>query len=353
MSSQEKTEKATPKKRKDERKKGNIFQSKDMITVALIASSFYTLKAWIPYVYQFLKTFQEKYYGYIGTVTSINPSFVTHVFIDIFKLLFMCSGILFFVIIIVSIIATGAQTKFIFSMKSLKPKFSKLNPLKGFKKLFSLKSLVELLKNLVKISIIAVVLLNTVKGIIIKIPSLMYMDIMSGIIFTLNVVMSVVNNVIIYFVAISAIDYLYQWYDYEKNIKMSKQEIKDEYKNLEGDPQIKGKIKEKQRAMSAMRMMQQVPEADVVIKNPTHFAVAIKYDVDKYNAPIVIAKGQDSLALRIIKKANDNNVYVIENRPLARALYAVVDLNHEIPVQYYEAIAEILAWVFRLRQKGK
>lgn len=353
MSSQEKTEKATPKKREDERKKGNIFQSKDIITVAVIAVSFYTLKAWMPYIYKFLTEFQKKYYYYIGTVTSINSTFAVGVFEDILEILLMCAGILFFVIILVSIISTGIQTKFLFSMKALKPKFSKLNPIKGMKNVISLKGLVELLKNIFKIVIIGIVLVTTIYKVINVFPTLIYMDLLSGITFTFDLVMKIINNVIIYFLAISSVDYLYQWWNYEKNIKMSKQDIKDEYKNLEGDPQIKGKIRQKQKAMSAARMMQKVPEADVIIKNPTHFAVAIKYDVEKLNAPIVVAKGKDSLALRIIKTANDNGVCVIENRPLARALYAAVDLDHEIPVEYYEAIAEILAWVYKLKQKGK
>jgi flagellar biosynthetic protein FlhB len=134
---------------------------------------------------------------------------------------------------------------------------------------------------------------------------------------------------------------------------MSKQEVKEEYKQMEGDPKVKGKIKEKQRAISYSRMMQQVPQADVIIRNPTHFAVAIKYDIEKDRAPIVLAKGQDNVALRIIDKAKESNINIVENIPLARALYKTKEINHEIPLEYYEPIAEILAWVYRLKEKEK
>ena len=165
--------------------------------------------------------------------------------------------------------------------------------------------------------------------------------------------MSIVKSVVIAFIAISAFDFLYSWWEYEKNIKMSKQDVKEEYKQLEGDPKIKGKIKEKQRSFSMSRMMQHVPEADVIIKNPTHYAIAIAYDIEKNNAPLVLAKGKDHIAIRIIEKAEEHKINIVENVPLARALYASSELNREIPIEYYEDVAEILAWVYRLKEKEK
>ncbi len=353
MSSQEKTEKATSKKRRDERKKGNIFQSKDIVTVGTIAVAFYTLSFWMPNIYSFITATFKKYLTMPLEVTVVESSFMKEMFADMGKTVASVVGVAVAAIMITSIALAGAQTKFLVSREALKFKFSKLNPISGLKKMVSLKSLVELIKNMLKISVIGVVVYNIISDNLHYIPRLLFLDIENAIIFSFNVVMDVVNSVIIYFVAIAAVDYLYQWWEYEKNIKMSKQEVKDEYKNTEGNPEIKGKIKERQRKMSMTRMMQQVPNADVIVRNPTHFAVAIKYD-DKVNrAPIVIAKGQDEVALKIIEIAESHNINITENKPLARALYKEVELNREIPMEYYEPMAEILAWVYKLKEKGK
>ena len=144
------------------------------------------------------------------------------------------------------------------------------------------------------------------------------------------------------FTVIAFFDYLYQRWDYEKELKMTKQEVKDEYKQTEGNPEIKGRIRRIQRQMALSRMMQKVPEADVIVRNPTHFAVALKYDPDRHGAPVVLAKGQDELALRIVKAGEENGVFIIENKPLARALYASCRLDQEIPAEFYGAVAEIL-----------
>ena len=349
----EKTEKASPKKRKDERKKGNIFQSKDVVTVGVIAISFYILKFWMPYIYMVTKSSLVKYISMIGTTLALNDSFVSRTFRDIAIAVFGSCGVLMIAVITVSIILTGSQTKFLISAESIKFKFSKLNPLSGIKKMFSIRSVVELIKNLIKISILGYVIYSAIRKNLYLVPRLMSMDLIVGLSFIIKTIMSLVNSIIIAFVAISALDFLYQWWEYEKNIKMSKQDVKEEYKQQEGDPQLKGKIKEKQRAISMTRMMQQVPQADVIIRNPTHFAVAIKYDVNSNGAPIVLAKGQDNIAMKIIEKAMKYNINLVENKPLARALYKNAEINKEIPLEFYEPVAEVLAWVYKLKEKGK
>ena len=163
-------------------------------------------------------------------------------------------------------------------------------------------------------------------------------------------IMTMIFQIIITFAALAAADYLYPWWEYERQLRMSKQEIKDEYKQLEGDPQITGKMKERQRQMAQSRMMQQVPQADVVIRNPTHYAVALRYRPEIDNAPIVLALGMDELALRIVRVAEEHKVAVIENVPLARALYAGAELNREIPPEFYGAVAEVLVYIFRLNE---
>ena len=179
----------------------------------------------------------------------------------------------------------------------------------------------------------------------------MDMGIARSSVYMLNLSMDLVMNVVMVFAVIAALDYFYQWWDYERQLKMSKEEVKEEVKQTEGNPEIKGRIRNVQRQRARARMMQAVPTADVIIRNPTHFAVALKYDMEKNAAPVVVAKGQDELALRIVKVGEDNGVTVIENRQLARGLYASAELDQEIPREYYSVVAEILVKVYRLKKK--
>lgn len=352
MAGEDKTEKASPKKRRDERKKGNVFLSKDVVTVGTIAISFIILEMWASHIYLYVSNVLYKYISLMKDTYIINDTFIVQLFKDISFTLFASVGILMVAIMFVSIVFTGSQTRFLISRENIKLKFSKLNPLSGIKRMFSIRSIVEVIKNLIKITILGYVIYNSIIDNLLQIPKLVSVDLMSGIQFVFSSIMSIVKSVVIAFVAISAFDFLYSWWEYEKNIKMSKQEVKEEYKQMEGDPHIKGKIKEKQRAMSMSRMMQQVPGADVIIRNPTHFAIAIKYDIKADNAPIVVAKGKDNIAMKIIEKATECKINMVENVPLARALYEKAELNREIPLEYYEPVAEILAWVYRINEKG-
>ena len=260
----------------------------------------------------------------------------------------MTVGIFALGIIVVSVAATFFQTGMLVSAEPLKPKFSKINPIQGFKRLFSLRSVIETLKGVLKIILLLWLVYNNLMDMISVNHKYLYTDLAGGIEHMYDSILTMVFQIIIAFAALAAADYLYQWWDYEQQLRMSKQEIKEEYKQTEGDPQIKGKIKERQQQMARSRMMQQVPQADVVIKNPTHYAVALRYHPDKDNAPVVLAMGQDELALRIIKVAEENKVAVVENVPLARGLYASAQLGREIPPEFYGAVAEALVYIFRL-----
>ena len=233
----------------------------------------------------------------------------------------------------------------------MKPKFNRINPLEGFKRLFSLKSLINALKGILKISILMVIVYMSIEGMFHESAKYLYVELQASCSHLFSEGMGMVMKIALAFVALAALDILYQWWDYERQIRMSKQEIKEEYKQTEGDPQIKGKIKEMQRKRAQSRMMQQVPQADVVIRNPTHFAVALRYHPDEDAAPIVLAKGMDSLALRIVQVAEEHKVAVIENVPLARALYADAELDQEIPPALYNPVAEVLVYIFRLNEK--
>jgi len=284
---------------------------------------------------------------------SITDELVVQAFKDIAFTVFASSGLLMVAVMLASVVFTVVQTRFLFSGQNMKPKLSRLNPLSGIKRMFSLRAFVEVLKNLIKIAILGQLIYSAISKSLHMVPRLVSVDLTSGVNFISTSIMSIVKSVIIAFAAISAFDYIYSWWEYEKNIRMTKQEVKEEYKQLEGDPQVKGKIKERQRAVSMIRMMQQVPKADVIIRNPTHYAVAVKYDIDKDNAPIVLAKGKDDIAMRIVEKGQEYKVNIVEDVPLARALYSNAEINHEIPLEFYEPVAEILAWVYRIKEKGK
>ena len=221
----------------------------------------------------------------------------------------------------------------------------------GIKNLFSAKNIVELLKASLKIVILSAVLYRILKSEIIVIARMMDMNAAAGFSYVLEEIMGMVLQIGLIFAAIAGFDFFYQRWSYEKGIKMTKEEVKEEYKQTEGNPQIKGRIRSLQQKMARSRMMQAVPDADVIIRNPTHFAVALKYDIDHDNAPVLIAKGQDHIALKIVEIAEQSNVTVIENKPLARGIYASTPLNSEIPAEYYGVVAEILVKVFRMNKK--
>lgn len=350
-SSESKTEKATPKKREDERKKGNIFQSADVVSAISVLTVFYTIKLTLPYGYRYFSNFFIRYFKYTKTVTQFNISVSLGMLKDIVTAVLLLSLPAAIAAALAAIITTGAQTKFKFSHEKIKFKLSNINPLQGIKRLFSLRSIVELLKSIIKITIIGYVMYLQIKKICNQCIAMLYGDVMESVIALLNDIMDLVIQMSLVFIAIAAFDYLYQWWDYERNIRMSKQELKEEYKQMEGNPEIKGRIRQLQRKMANRRMMQQVPTADVVVRNPTHFAIALRYDSKKDNAPVVVAKGQDYVALKIIEIAAQHNIPMKEDRPLAHALYASVKVNMEIPPEFYNALAEIMAWVYKLKRR--
>ena len=217
--------------------------------------------------------------------------------------------------------------------------------------MFSMRNVVELVKAIIKIIVLSVILYQLLSSEIVSVAQMTDLAPEAAFAFTLKEVMGIVLKVGMLFAAIAGFDYFYQWYSYEKQIKMSKQELKEEFKQTEGNPEIKGRIRNLQRSMARNRMMQAVPNADVIIRNPTHYAVALKYDIDHDNAPILIAKGADLLALKIIEIGEANGVTVVENRPLARGIFATTPLDCEIPAEYYGVVAEILVQVFRMNKK--
>ena len=347
----EKTEKATPKKRRDQRKEGNVFQSKDVVTVVSLFGSFYILKLLFPKIYETVRAFMIDFIGFAGTVTDASQEQINEIGLMVVVAIVKTILPLLLITSVLAIVATGAQTKFLVSGKSIRPQFKRLNPIEGIKKLFSLQNMVELIKSILKIIILIAVIYNIVIDDMVQVVRTMDMDIIVSGTYMLEMVMTLVLRICIAFLAIAALDFMYQWWEYERKLKMSKQEVKEEYKQTEGNPEIKSRIRNIQNQRARQRMMQAVPGADVVVRNPTHFAVALKYDADRWGAPVVLAKGQDELALRIVRVAEESGVAVIENPPLARGIYASTDLAQEIPQEFYGAVAEILVYVYKMNNK--
>lgn len=347
----EKTEKATPKKRQDARKDGEVLLSKEVVTAVTVLATFAALSVWGKYMLVFLSDYLKEEINGLSVVQEFTNEFFTRKFLDVFLVILMAAAPIAIVSAAASIIAVIAQTKGLVSMKKIKPKFSHINPFTGIKRLFSLQAVVSIIKGLIEIVVIGFVIYDKIKGKLPSIASLMRTDVISGVAYLGSEVMDVVMTICLLFAFVAVADYLFQWWQYEKKLRMSKQEVKDEYKQLEGNPQIKQRIKQKQQEMAQRRMMAEVPTADVVIKNPTHYAVALRYDIDNDIAPVVVAKGSDYLALRIIAVAEENGVYIQEDRPLAQTLYKTVELGRSIPKELYMAIAEILNIVYKAKNK--
>ncbi|RCX21293.1 flagellar biosynthetic protein FlhB [Fontibacillus phaseoli] len=348
----EKTEKATPKKRQDARKKGQVAKSQDISGSVILLSAFLCLIAFGGYIKERLVSlFSDVFYHRLTmNVTQENVMLMLGDYaVEILLLL----APIFLVIVVMAVIANYAQVGFLLTGDPLKMKFSKLDPIKGFKKIFSMHALVEFLKSLLKLTIIGYLVYTTIWDARSHIAKLGQIPVEEAFHFTSEVTMNLGIKIAAALLVLAVLDYIYQKYEHEKSLKMSKQDIKDEYKKMEGDPIIKGKIRERQRRMALQRMMQEVPKADVIITNPTHFAVALKYDGSQMDAPQVVAKGQDFLALRIKEIAKEHGVVTIENKPLARALFQRAEIGDMIPGDLFQAVAEVLAYVYRLQGKVK
>jgi len=239
----------------------------------------------------------------------------------------------------------------LFTTKPLGMKLNRISPISGIKRMFSVKTVVDLAKSILKILILGYIAYNDYRNLLDTFPGYIGRDVEASFIQIMRTAFLTALKMCMAMIFISIGDFIFQWWKYEKDLRMTKQEVKDEYKMMEGDPQIKGKIKAKQRQMSAMRMMSRVPEADVVITNPTHYAVALKYDDKVSSAPTVIAKGQDYIARKMKEVAIENNIQIVENPPLAQSLFSMCEVDDEIPGDLYQAVADILVFVYR--QKGK
>ena len=352
----EKTEEPTAKKLEDARKEGQVAKSKEIANGLGLLALFLLLKIMVGSIgTSFLESF-SMVYNRIPVICKLNGG--TSPMGDISMLL--RTVMLRLLIILLPVLLIGFAVAFVSDLfqvkwrptsKPLQPKLSKLNPLNGVKKIFSAQSLVELVKSVAKILLIALVTYSYIKNKIGLLYALYDMSMMQAVNLIGETVIELGIRISAIYMIIAGADFMYQKYKFKNDMKMTKQEVKEEYKNAEGDPEIKGKIKARMREASQRRMMQAIPKADVVITNPTHYAVAIRYDTELAPAPIVVAKGSDYLAQKIKQIARENNVEIVEDKPLARMLFANVDIDKQIPPELYQAVAEILAMVYHAQGK--
>lgn len=352
----EKTEEPTSKKLEDARKDGQVAKSKEIANAFGLLSLFLVMKLYLGTMgIRFLELFSAVYGQIPDVVKMYNgnlPVASMQVLIRsmMLRLLLILTPILL-VGVAVAFVCDVVQVKWKPTTKPLMPKFSKLNPIKGFGRLFSANSIMELLKSILKLGLIGYMVYSYLRGRVSDIFLLYDISLNQAIGLIGEIVIDLGIRIAAIYMVIAFLDFAYQKWKFKQDMKMTKQEVKDEYKNQEGDPQVKSKQKQRMREASMRRMMQQLPEADVVITNPTHYAVAVKYDADKYDAPYVLAKGENYLAQRIKDVAKENDIEIVENKPLARMLYANVEVGGLVPPELYQAVAEVLAFVYHLKGK--
>ncbi len=347
----ERTESATPKRRSQMRNQGKIPKSQDFNNAVMLSIGMYALYLFMPFI-----TSQVKFVA-IYTFTDLNPDKISRE--NLMGYLSPYISILFYVVVpfliimmVIGLLMNYFQVGPLFTMQAIKPKFNKLSPfslIKNLKNIFvpNLKNIVELVKSLIKIAIVGAVAYSVIIARQQEIFNLLGVEIL-GIMATISdIIFEILIKICLVLIIIGLLDKKYQNFEFEKSIKMTKQEIKDERKNSEGDPKIKAKIKAAQRKFAMQRMMGAVPTADVVITNPTHYAIALRYDKSIAPAPQVVAKGVDYVAFKIREVAKRNGVPIVENKPLARTLYKVVPLDGIIPAELYLAVAEVLAYVYK------
>jgi flagellar biosynthesis protein FlhB len=342
---QERTEQATSKRRDEAREKGQVARSHEIVSVSILVACliffYFGSSGFLKSIMELMTTgFRTAGQANI-TPESLNSLFIAYIFKG-FIILFP----LMLTVVIAAILGNILQVGIMFSSESITPQLSKIDPIKGFERLFSLRSVMELVKSIFKICIVSIVAYIVVKEEISNMIILMEQSVWGMMIYFGRISFKIVLATTIVLVLLAILDYIYQRWEYEKSLRMTKQEIKDEYKNTEGDPLIKSRIRRLQREMARKRMMAEVPKADVIITNPTHLAVAIKYDPDIMLAPTVVAKGANLIAEKIKQIAAENDIPIVENKPLAQVLYKMVDINDLIPEDLYRAVAEVLAFVY-------
>jgi len=350
MPAEEKTEEATPKRRQEAREEGQVAKSQDLSMAFTLLFSFIVLFFLMNSMIIELSEFMTKFLTDYLTLALTARNFHT-LLLEIMRFILQLIAPIMVVTAVIGSALGIFQTGFLFTPKAIQPKISKLNPISGFKNMFSKKTFVEFLKSLLKISIVGVIAYLTIKSRLSDILLLGKMSLDQALRLIGGIVYSLAIKISIILIILGVGDFIYQKWQHEQDLKMTKQQVKEERKQTEGSPEVQKRIKEEQQKLAMNRMMSDIPDADVVITNPTHIAVAIKFDMDTMEAPVIIGKGKGEVAQKIKEKAKEHDIEIVEEKPLARALYAEAEIGQEIPVELYQAVAEILAYVYQLNNE--
>lgn len=344
----EKTEDPTAKRKADARKKGQVGRSQEISAAFVLLAGFMAMKLLGNSIYQEIANYTVYIFGHLNQ--DMDAESVMQLFIGIMEVLAKTALPIMLIIMVIGVAINIAQVGIAFTTEPLEFKLDNLNPITGFGRIFSKRSLVELVKSIIKIVIIGFFIYRYLLSEVLQMPQLIYLDLYAGLVRMSKIIMDLALQICGVFLVLAVLDFGYQKWQTLQDLKMSKEDVKEEMKQSEGDPQIKGKIRQKQRQMAMQRMMQEVPKADVIITNPTHFAVALQY-TSGMAAPMIVAKGQDLVAQKIKAVAREAGVTIVENRPLARALYASAEIGDVVPQALYKSVAEVLAYVYRLKKK--
>ncbi|MDI9466762.1 MAG: flagellar biosynthesis protein FlhB [Syntrophomonadaceae bacterium] len=346
----EKTEQATPRRREEARRKGQVFKSTDLNAAIIMVAGSAAVYLTYPYIIQSLQDFTSLY-----LLERAHEEFtIQYIYGLLLEVLFILAKIglpIMAACFVAALLITYLQVGFVFSGEPLTPKLERLNPVQGFQRIFSKRALVELVKSLLKVAVTGWIVYTVIRKYYYVFPRFVDMELIATLQALGQIIFEMAMKVGVVFVIIGVLDYLYQWFEHEKTLKMSKYDVKQEYKETEGDPLIRSRQRQIQREVAMRRMMAEVPKADVIITNPTHFAVALRYEVDIMDAPVVIAKGQDYMAAKIREIADEYGIMIVENPLLARTLYNSVEIGQEVPEELYHAVAEVLAFVYRQKKK--
>lgn len=352
MAGGEKTETPTPRHREEARKKGNVPKSAELNSVLVLLAGVFILKYIGGTVLgQFLELMSGSFRNL--AVADLTPSSVTTYGGTLGMTYLGMLAPLFATLMVIGVASSLAQTGLVLTGKPLSPDFSRIDPFKGFQRIFSQRSVVELIKSSAKLAIVGYIVYQALQDKYLQIITLSGADVRGATGVIADVATEILFKTGFALLAVAALDYAYQRWEYEKNLRMTKEEIREELRQSEGDPKIRARIRQQQRQMASRRMMKDVPAADVVITNPTHLAVALQYRPESMRSPRVVAKGQLLMAERIKEIARQNGVPMLENKPLAQALYKSVEIGAEIPPALYHAVAEVLAFIYSLKRQRR
>ena len=348
-----KTEQPTSRRLDKAREQGNVLQSQEVKTVTMLTAMLVVVWLGLPVVVSLLKNYLGSILDHLHEVRINDPRDLVHLAADMLIHMGLALAVPFSIMVSFGLVASIGQTGFMLVLDKLIPDFSKVSPFTGLKRIFSLHTVSEFFKSILKLIVVGTGCYFLLRPRVKELEFLMSMDLISVVLYIHQTVIKLIMTMAIMMLVVAGADWAFQRFTYMKNLRMTRQEIKDENKDTEGDPMIKSRLRSLRIARARQRMMATVPKADVIITNPTHYACALKYDMESMGAPVLIAKGQDYVALRIRELATEHEIPIVENPPLARALYAAVEIDQEIPPDHYKAVAEVISYVMRLKEKSR